>query len=1163
MVRTSYALLFGFLLVGAATAQSEGAPAGEAKAPPRQKARFADPAAAARDYLAAFRAHDEPAMQRQVDTAPIEQLDWFRVAHEFLFLHARSADGAADRDGLDAAESLATRVAHLPQGEGLSDLVASWRRFTPDDHARERRLGEAQARLGAAFDKGPSTALAVAAEVSAEVEAAPDSCVAAMLRFQIGLAQYIGGRLEAAANALTAAAAVATRLRWQYGRAEILVMRARVERQRGNPDRALELMTEERDLREKLGHPRRLADLLLSLGEEHCARGTLEAALSCYTAARAQFETLEDRAKSASAWSGLGLVHEVRLQWEAAVDCYRESLARYEAVGDAARAIQVKGALGLALVELGQEHEGLGLLEATAGAAEATKSPGLISRIHTRVADAQRRLGRWPAAMEHYTRARDAALAADLRPIAAGNLTNIGMCLGELGRYAEAIDITERGVAEFESCGRRMNAAEALAQLATLRLRLRDYAGTIAADERAIGHVEALGEDRVLGAASYDLGIACYHIGEYGRALAALERARATYTKQGETRRAAGILVPIGKVYTLLGRLDHALEVLAGAEEHLRSIGDRAGAAYAVRALAHLHVARGDHAPALRLLEQASSEFAALGEDVALADALEAQATAGLELDCSHARGALVAARQAMDTWTRLGRDLTDVDALSVSEQNAGSADAGLAAAHRWARCGGGTVEQALADALWFVESGRGRILVGGLVNRSALLAATLSPELCELEASTRNALHRAQTALVTVLARSGAATEDVEAARARLASAYLALESATARTQREARRVADLVHPQPVDLAALRAALQPDEVVLLYQTGASHTFVVVIGKESGATYDLGATAALMEKVVSFGELVSVPGTDEEGAAARLYETLLRPLEDRLASARRLLVSPDGALTFLPFEALVRRDGSARERALERWEMVYVPSATVLVTLRAEAARGGRGEGLLALGDPVYPGEDVDAAHGANRDADLRGLGRLRRLRGSGDEVRAIAELFAADRRTLLVRGDASLTRLERALAEAPRRLAAVHFACHGHVDVERPRLTGLVLAGGEVLTLDRLYRQRIEADLAVLSACETARGRVCRGEGVVGLVRGFFFAGCPRLIVSDWRVDDEGTRALMTDFYRLLVTEERAPAAALRAAKLARLRSTPPAHPSSWAAFVAWGLPE
>ncbi len=252
----------------------------------------------------------------------------------------------------------------------------------------------------------------------------------------------------------------------------------------------------------------------------------------------------------------------------------------------------------------------------------------------------------------------------------------------------------------------------------------------------------------------------------------------------------------------------------------------------------------------------------------------------------------------------------------------------------------------------------------------------------------------------------------------------------------------------------------------------------------------------------------------------------------------------------------MRSDGGRRERAVERWEFAYAPSATVSVVLRdGRANAGSTGKGIVALGDPA--GSDETASSGVA----LRRFGRMRRLPGAADEVLAIGALVRPEDRTLLLRETATGTNLARALSRAPGRLAAVHLACHGRVDTERPRLTGLVLADGEILSVDDVYRMRVPADLVVLSACDTGRGKILLGEGVANMARGFLFAGASRVVVSNWAVSDDATRAPMVAFYAKMLAGGLRPGDALRAAKLEMLRAGGAfAHPAQWGAFVIWG---
>jgi CHAT domain-containing protein len=468
------------------------------------------------------------------------------------------------------------------------------------------------------------------------------------------------------------------------------------------------------------------------------------------------------------------------------------------------------------------------------------------------------------------------------------------------------------------------------------------------------------------------------------------------------------------------------------------------------------------------------------------------------------------------------------------------------------------------AAAFSLAEAGRALLLSEGLVNREALLEARVSPELQREHARARRLVEERHQRCEQLLDARPPDQGALAAARQEEEAAYRDFETVVARIQREARSVGDLVFPRPIGVDQARALVPKGTALVHYHLLEDQGLALVLTGDRLDRVKLAGSAAIVRQAESWLALAARDGSEDEPAvAAALYDLLVRPLEPSLAGRSRLLISPDGILALLPFEALLRKEGAKAERVLERWEIAYVASATVQTTLLEEDRKRTGGSGIVALGDPVYPGEAKARPAAATRDAELRGLGPLARLPESGEEARAVAALFPETARTLLLRDEATRARLRAAL-KGPGRLRALHLACHGFLDTRRPRLSGLVLGGGEVLSLDDIYGLRIDADLAVLSACDTGRGVVERGEGVLGLVRGFFLAGCPRVVVTDWKVDDAGTREVMTAFYRRMITDGAPPAAALRGAKLEVLgRGGAKAHPSRWAAFVLWGLPD
>jgi CHAT domain-containing protein len=281
------------------------------------------------------------------------------------------------------------------------------------------------------------------------------------------------------------------------------------------------------------------------------------------------------------------------------------------------------------------------------------------------------------------------------------------------------------------------------------------------------------------------------------------------------------------------------------------------------------------------------------------------------------------------------------------------------------------------------------------------------------------------------------------------------------------------------------------------------------------------------------------------------------------ARIRRVLVSPTGVLGHVPFPQLFG----------ER-EVCLVPSGTVWLALR-EASVAGGGTGVLALGDPDYRTGPRGAVP-----AGLRGGLALDPLPGTRTEAESVGDV-------VLLGSDATEEGLRRALARRAR-WRAIHLACHGLVDPEPPLQSSLALTPADAddgfLTQVDVLRLRATADLVVLSACESGKGSVRRGEGAVGLARAFLLAGSPRVLVSLWKVDDRATRLLMEAFYALWKGTGMPPAAALRRAQIAvrdhEARVIDPvasraagrdvvtvrrpfAEPRFWAAWVLWGLPD
>ncbi len=382
----------------------------------------------------------------------------------------------------------------------------------------------------------------------------------------------------------------------------------------------------------------------------------------------------------------------------------------------------------------------------------------------------------------------------------------------------------------------------------------------------------------------------------------------------------------------------------------------------------------------------------------------------------------------------------------------------------------------------------------------------------------------------------------------------------------------AEVRYPKPLGAAAAQRLLDEETALLQYFVSEDKSYLFVLTSEGLTSHQLPPAADIADRVRKLRQLLERPGSlalsryREE--AHSLHETLLGPAAEVLRRKPHLLVSPDGALHLLPFEALLtRQDASTWSRLpylLREHVVSYIPSASVLSSLRAARPETSatQAKQLLAFADPIYDGEPQVAT---SRGAGPRDTAVLARLPESGREVKAIAQLFRDSEVALYLRESATEANVkENPYLESARR---IHFATHGMLDGVHPQLSGLVLTrdgrskeDGYLRVLE-IFNLKLSAELVTLSACETGLGQEVRSEGIIGLTRAFLYAGARSLLVSLWKAADISTPDLMESFYRHLGVSE-ARAEALRDSKIEMIEDGPYAHPYFWAPFVLAGNP-
>ncbi|MBK8975467.1 MAG: CHAT domain-containing protein [Planctomycetes bacterium] len=520
---------------------------------------------------------------------------------------------------------------------------------------------------------------------------------------------------------------------------------------------------------------------------------------------------------------------------------------------------------------------------------------------------------------------------------------------------------------------------------------------------------------------------------------------------------------------------------------------------------------------------------------------------------------ALASNRLLLETGAHFDRGLTDDELLPTREHNHLHSLLGVRAAAALLDESEPRSEP-VEQLFWHLEYGRSLLLARDITNRAQVLAAHVPEPLVDAVRRARAEVRRAAAKAIALRQQPAPDLAAIEAVAGELRGTEVTLDAAVSAMRRSRWLASEIALPAPIGLEELRALLGRDTAYLAFQFLDDELCALFVDREVFAWRRLGSRDHVEELLELHARLVAMPVVSDVAVARQLGELLWEPFRSELAKVQRVWLSPDERLSFLPFDALVIADEGASRRLVERWELVMVPSATVVSALLQDAPERS-GVGLLAVGDPVY-----ELARGERDLDDVRSRGpeELQRLPGTAAEVRALAELFGPGRATVLLREEASVARLLGALSAVDGRLAVLHLACHGVFDPERPSRSGLVLSGLEVLSTYDLGLRRIPADLVVLSACRSGAGQLAAGEGVIGLARSFLLAGASSVLVSNWSIDDSETRDFMVRVYGHLVRDGMGPAAALRAARLELLRAGGQvAHPSRWAAFTLWGLPE
>ena len=890
----------------------------------------------------------------------------------------------------------------------------------------------------------------------------------------------------------------------------------------------------------------------------------LEAALSGYREAG-------DRRGEAKTLLELGLAYASGNKPEALAPA-REALALFRELGDQPGVAASLYAVGTYYYGRGEMPEALGYFEQVISLSHALGSRDVEAQALNRAGIVRSRTGEAQTAVENYGRSLALFRAVGDRRGEARVLNNLGMAYKDLGEHRQALDSYGQGLALARAAGNLRLEAVLLGNMGHLHVWLFEEDQALDRFRQALDLSRRTGFSGSEASVLDGIGAVHYRRGEFQQALEFHQQSLAIREKSGDRAGQAAALGNSARAWHQLGESEKALELMRETLRLQREVNARYSEPDTLYHMATVERDRGRLAEALADIEAA----------------LELNESLRSSITSPELRASFVAHEQMKYEFY--------VDLLMRLHEKSPSA---------------GHDAEALAAA----ERARARGLLEALIEARADIRRGVDAALLAREIEVQKQLGESSR-LLSQLLGSKSPEGQVAAARKQLENMTSERRQVEAQIRQNNPRYAALAQPPRLGLREIREQALDDQTVLLeFSVGKDRSFLWAVTTNSLSSYTLPGRAEIEKASRTVHDLLTVRQPKQgltgpqrtavvaeadakfQAEAAALGRMIFGPVADRLRGewrGKRLAVVAPGALEYLPLGVLPVPGGDAP--LIADFEVVNLPSASVLTVIRRETAgRQAAPKTLAVLADPVFETHDPRVLAAAKKNVPVNLVARVRSA-GEGGAPSLLAASPALERAARGVSRD-GLTRLpfsreeaEAISAFAPQGSALkatdfranrsmatggelgsyriIHFATHGLLNSEHPELSGLVLSLlGEdgrpqdgFLRLHEIYNLKLPAEVVVLSACQTALGKEIWGEGLVGLTRGFMYAGARRVVASLWQVDDLATAELMKRFYRGMLRQGLRPAAALRAAQLELAREKRWAAPYYWAGFVLLG---
>lgn len=878
-----------------------------------------------------------------------------------------------------------------------------------------------------------------------------------------------------------------------------------------------------------------LVRALLSEGRRLVTRGENSAALNSYGIALSLAEQLNIPMAASDALGGLGVVYGLQGNYRPAVERFESSLKICAEIGD------------------------------KLGTANALNNIGNVLR----------RQGNYAQALEQYQKSLSIKEELGDKRGAANSFINIGIVNYLRGNYAEALTHFQKSLKISEEIDYKAGVSSALNNIGNVHVSQGNYAQALEQYQRSLKISEQLANKQVIAGTLNNIGRVHASQGNYEQALEHYSKGLKVSEEIENKLEVANALGNIGDVHYLQRNYAQALGKYQNSLRISEEINDQQGISVRLNSIGNVLASQGNQAQALEQYRNSLRIKSEIGYKEGTASILTS--IGNLYLSQGNNRLAREYLTNAIAAAEEARRDV-----VGDERQQQQFFQMLLAPYHYMVKLS--VDEKKPVDAFGFAERVKGRALLDTLEKGRAPITKAMTAD----EESQEQRLNADVVSLNIQINRENlrnqpdkAILSDLQAQLEKARASYEAFQINLYAAHPELKIQRGQMKPISLEEAS-RLIPDSDTAVLEYVVTEDRTYLFVLTKEQrprpqqGSSADIPTVSVytidvkqkdLAGRVERFRGRLTQKDNEFSDFARQLYDLLIGPARSYLKDQTSLIIVPDGVLWEVPFQAL---QSPGNRFLIQDYAISYAPSLTVLremMNLKRKRQAAQAGSALIAFGNP-----DVAPKTAANLQAvypEVLADERLLPLPQTEDMLKILSRIYGPDRSKVYVRTEA---REDRAKKEAGD-CRVLQFATHGILDNTNPMYSRLVMSQSGVgehedgmLEAWEIMRLDLKAEMAVLAACETARGRVAGGEAMIGLAWAFFVAGCPTTVVSQWRVEVNSMNRLMIDFHKRLKPGMAArggnasKAEALRAASLNLLRNPRYRHPFYWAPFVLIG---